>query len=83
MKDSEEMTVEEIIAYLRDHGVPVDDWQSDPKTEVEITTIPTFERMAEGLTKLGGLLDTQIVNDQKQIQQLNLKLAQIKHGGGR
>lgn len=83
MKDSEEMTVEEIIEYLRSHGVPVDDWQPDPKTDVEITTIPTFERMADGLTKLGGLIDTQIENDQKKIQQLNLKLAQIKHGGGR
>ena len=81
--NDEHMTVEEIIEYLRSQGIPVADWQPDPETEVEITTIPTFERMADGLTKLGGLIDEKISQDQKQIQHLNLKLAQIKHGGGR
>lgn len=85
MKLDEDITPEQVREKLRDMGVPVDSWQEnpDPEKDVEITTIPTFERIAENLKGLGKLVEDRIEQDQKQIQDLKLKMARLKHGGGR
>lgn len=78
------MTLDEIREQLRKMGVPVDSWQP-PKSEGKVTvnTIPTFERMAESLKDLGGLIEKRIEEDRKEIQELQLKMKKLKHGGGR
>ena len=84
MKFEEELTVEEILERLKAEGIPVGGWQNtEPDGEVEITTIPTFERQALALEKLKALLQDRIDKDQNQIGELNLKLSRLKHGGGR
>lgn len=85
MKSEEDMTPEEIRERLREMGIPVDAWQDnpDPGGDVEITTIPTFERIAENLRGLSTLVEDRIEKDKQQIAELNLKMARLKHGGGR
>jgi|GEM_PF-2287734 len=80
----EDLTPEEAKRRLDEMGIPTDAWQNtNPDGEVEITSIPTFERMAGRLGELGGLIEEQIEKDRKQIKDLQLKLARLKHGGGR
>jgi len=81
----ENLTEAEIRERLKKMGIPVDGWQDnpDPEGEVEITSIPTYERIADGLKGLHGMIEERIGQDQKQIQELNLKMARLKHGGGR
>ena len=83
--EDETLTEEEIRERLKKMGIPTDAWQAnpDPDGEVEIKTIPTFERIAEGLRGLGKLVEDRVAQDQKQIQDLNLKMSRLKHGGGR
>ena len=84
MTKDEDLTPEEVKRRLSEMGIPTGAWENtEPDGEVEITTIPTFRRMAGGLEKLGGLIEDQIEKDQKQIKDLQLKLARLKHGGGR
>lgn len=80
----EDLTPEEVKQRLGEMGIPTGQWENtEPEGDVEITTIPTFRRMADGLGKLGGLIEDQIKKDEKQIKELRLKLARLKHGGGR
>ena len=80
----EDLTPEEVKRRLDEMGIPTDKWQNtEPEGDVEITTIPTFQRMASGLGQLGGLIEDQIEKDRRQIKELQLKLARLKHGGGR
>lgn len=84
MSQEDYKTVDEVLKDLEDQGIPVGSWQNrEPSGDAEAFTIPSFEKLAEGLSKLQGLLETEKGKDQAQIAELNMKLNRMRHGGGR
>lgn len=83
--DVSRMTVEEVKDRLRAAGLPVDEWVSneDRVKEGDTARIPTFQRYAEHLLNLRGLLEQQAEADVKQMDELNYQLRRLEHGGGR
>lgn len=80
--DVSKMTPEEVKEKLREAGIPFDEWVASEKEGEEIHTLPMFQRQAEMLTELKGLLEDQVDKDLKEIDALNVQLHRLKRGGG-
>ncbi len=84
MSQDEYKTVEDLLKDLGEQGIPVGSWQNrEPSGDAEAFTIPSFQKLAEGLGQLQGLLEQEKEKDQAKIAELNMKLNRIRHGGGR
>ena len=79
--DVSKMTPEEVKEKLKEGGIPYDGWVHNEE-EREVKTLPMFERQAELLKQLAGIMETQIEQDLKEIDSLNIQLHRLKRGGG-
>lgn len=79
--DVSKMTPEEVKEKLKEGGIPFESWVHNEE-EREVTTLPMFERKAELLKQLAGILEDQIENDVKEVDTLNVQLHRLKRGGG-
>lgn len=79
--DVSKMTPEEVKERLREAGVPFEEWVHNQE-EREVTTLPMFEKQAELLQQLAGILEDQIEKDVKEIDTLNVQVYRLKRGGG-
>lgn len=82
--DASKMTVEEVKARLRAAGVPVDEWVDNEGTaKGQAATLPTMSRYATMLGQLRDVLSDQRDRDLAKIDELNVQMRRLRHGGGR
>ena len=76
-------TLEEAKAKLRALGFDPDNPSWSKSRSVDLANLPVLKKQREMFAKVSELLQSQIEQDQKQIQELHEQVARLKRGGGR
>jgi hypothetical protein len=81
--DLTKMTPEEAEAELKKQGYPVNSWVKSEKEGEEVHTLPFFKDIATKLEGIKSMVSNQIENDINEVNDLQIQLNRLKHGGGK
>ena len=80
-----ELTVEEVIERLRKMGIEPNLWvdNEDRVKDGDKARLPSLTHYAELLRQMGSLIETQVKNDVKEMDQLVYQLRRLEKGIGK
>ena len=76
-------TLEEAKAKLRALGLDPDSPAWTKSRKMDLANLPALKQQREMFSKVAELLQAQVDQDRKQIQELHEQVARLKRGGGR
>jgi len=73
--------IDEIQKKLKEMGIPFNGSWGPTKERTNIES-PLVRKQKEALSRVEGILQTQLEQDQKRVADLHASLQRLKHGGG-